>query len=230
MSKKESFFQKRSNGRVNRRNFCDGYDYFSAQFSCSSNNWARRFCNLASRCFGLFPNLFANIITFIFCPVELIEKVHRAGRHVILKGNRNIWFKSADNPDSLRSQGVKVLWVDEGAQISEEAWTLTLRPSLIDQKGIAFFTGTPRGHNCYFQLWTRGQNYSQTNYKSLSFPSVNNPYLDPLEIDSFAHDMPELAYRQEVLREFLEDVGSVFRVQTGQSKALFNPMSNTKSM
>jgi len=81
----------------------------------------------------------------------------------------------------------------------------------IDQKGIAFFTGTPRGHNWYFQLWTRGQDPSQTNYKSWSFPSVNNPYLDPLEIESFAHDMPELAYRQEVLGEFLEDIGSVFR-------------------
>ena len=148
---------------------------------------------------------------FNFCPNELIIKINRTDRHVILRGNRDIWFKSADNPDSLRSQGVKVLWVDEGAQIAEEAWTLALRPALIDQKGIAFFTGTPRGHNWYFQLWTRGQDPSQTNYKSWSFPSVNNPYLDPLEIESFAHDMPELAYRQEVLGEFLEDVGSVFR-------------------
>ena len=110
-----------------------------------------------------------------------------------------------------RSQGLKVLWVDEGAQISEEAWNLALRPSLMDQKGIAFFTGTPRGHNWYFRLWTRGQDPSQTEYKSWNFPSANNPYLDPMEIASFARDMPELAYRQEVLAEFLEDIGSVFR-------------------
>ncbi len=148
---------------------------------------------------------------FNYCPAELIEEIHRADRHVILKGNRHVWFKSADNPDSLRSQGIKVLWVDEGAQIVEEAWTLALRPALMDEKGIAFFTGTPRGHNWYFQLWTRGQDPSQTDYKSWSFPSGSNPYLDPAEIASFARDMPELAYRQEVLAEFLEDVGSVFR-------------------
>ena len=148
---------------------------------------------------------------FNFCPRELIEKVQRAERHVILKGNRNVWFKSADNSDSLRSQGVKVLWVDEGAQIAEGAWTLALRPALMDEKGIAFFTGTPRGHNWYFQLWTRGQDPSKTDYKSWSFPSVSNPYLDPAEIAAFARDMPELAYRQEVLGQFLEDVGSVFR-------------------
>ena len=40
---------------------------------------------------------------------------------------------------------------------------------------------------------------------------LTNPYLDPAEIASFARDMPELAYRQEVLAQFLEDVGSVFR-------------------
>jgi hypothetical protein len=148
---------------------------------------------------------------FNFCPPELIEEIHRAERHVILKGKRHIWFKSADNPDSLRSQGVKVLWVDEGAQIVEEAWTMALRPALMDEKGIAFFTGTPRGHNWYFQLWTRGQDPSQTDYKSWSFPSRSNPYLDPAEISAFARDMPELAYRQEVMAEFLEDIGSVFR-------------------
>ena len=81
---------------------------------------------------------------------------------------------------------------------------MALRPALMDQKGIAFFTGTPRGHNWYFQLWTRGQDPSQTDYKSWSFPSGNNPYLDPAEIASFARDMPELAYRQEVMAEFLK--------------------------
>ena len=163
---------------------------------------------------------------FNFCPADLIEKVLRADRHVILKGNRHIWFKSADNPDSLRSQGVKVLWVDEGAQISEEAWNLALRPSLMDQKGIAFFTGTPRGHNWYFRLWTRGQDPSQSDYKSWSFPSVNNPYLDPKEIASFARDMPDLAYRQEVLAEFLEDIGSVFRGVDRIVKGNLQPFEN----
>ena len=165
---------------------------------------------------------------FNFCPPELIVSIHRADRHVILKGDRDVWFKSAENPDSLRSQGVKVLWVDEGAQIAEEAWTLALRPALMDGKGIAFFTGTPRGHNWYFGLWTRGQDPSQTDYKSWSFPSASNPYLDPAEIVAFARDMPELAYRQEVLAEFLEDVGSVFRGVDRIVKGSFQPFSKHK--
>ena len=148
---------------------------------------------------------------FQFCPPELIQKTYKANRHVVMVGKRDVWFKSAENPNSLRSQGVKVLWVDEGAQISENAWYLSLRPTLLDKKGIAFFTGTPMGHNWYFQLWTKGQDPAETDYKSWSFPSSNNPYLDPAEIGAFKRDMPEIAYRQEIMAEFLEDVGSVFR-------------------
>jgi hypothetical protein len=126
-------------------------------------------------------------------------------------GNRLIWFKSADNPDSLRSEGLDCLWIDEGGQISEEAWDLALRPALMDRHGVAIFTGTPKGHNWYFRLWTRGQDKQQLDYESWTFPSQNNPYLDPKEISDFARDMPDMAYRQEIMGQFIEDVGSVFR-------------------
>lgn len=146
-----------------------------------------------------------------YCPVEIIRDINRADRRLLLVGNRYVWFKSADNPDSLRSEGLDWLWMDEGGQIKEEAWTLALRPALMDKHGKAWFTGTPKGKNWYFKLWTRGKDTKQTDYESWQFPSQNNPYLDPQEIKDFARDMPDMAYRQEILAEFLEDVGSVFR-------------------
>ena len=148
---------------------------------------------------------------FTFCPAEIVEDINISDRHVMLCDGKNVWFKSADHPDSLRSEGLDVLWIDEGSQIKEDAYTLALRPALIDRKGKAVFTGTPKGHNWYFQLWTRGQDPKQADYKSWVFPSENNPYLDPQEIEAFARDMPELAYKQEIQAEFIKDVGSVFR-------------------
>ena len=145
------------------------------------------------------------------CPPELIVNINRTEHAITLLENRRLWFKSADNPDSLRSEGLDFLWVDEGAQIKEEAWNLALRPALMDKKGVAIFTGTPKGHNWYYQLWTRGQDPKQTDYKSWNYPSTNNPYLDPREIEEFARDMPTMAYNQEILGKFIEDVGSVFR-------------------
>ena len=146
-----------------------------------------------------------------YCPPQFITRVSRLDHKIELIGNREIWFRSADNPDSLRSEGLDVLWMDEGGQIKEQAWTEALRPALMDKKGRAFFTGTPKGRNWYFQLWTRGQDNQDPEYESWAFPSSANPYIDPQEIQDAFKGMPELAYRQEILAEFLDDVGSVFR-------------------
>ena len=147
---------------------------------------------------------------FTYCPGDIIENINRSDRHVTLDGNRHVWFKSADNPDSLRSEGLDWLWIDEGGQIKEEAWTLALRPALMDKKGCAWFTGTPKGKTWYFHLYTRGQDPEQKDYESWSYSSLDNPYIDPEEVKDFARDMPKLAYQQEILGMFLEDIGSVF--------------------
>lgn len=146
-----------------------------------------------------------------FLPHQLLTDVNRSERRINLINGAMLWFKSADNPDSLRSEGLDWLWVDEAGEVKQEAWELALRPALMDKKGIAWFTTTPKGHNWYYLLWTRGQDPEQTDYESWLFPSVSNPHLDPLEIKAFARDMPELAYRQEILGEFIEDIGAVFR-------------------
>ena len=122
-----------------------------------------------------------------------------------------MWFKSADNPDSLRSKGLHWAWLDEAGLISREAWN-ALRPGLMDKKGIAWFTGTPKGHNLFYDLWLRGQDrMANPDYESWSFPSSSNPYLDPKEIEDFRHDMPQQVFNQEICAMFLDNVGSVFR-------------------
>jgi hypothetical protein len=150
-----------------------------------------------------------------YCPREIITNIHRGEHKIELIGKREVWFRSADNPDSLRSEGVDIAWLDEYGQMKEATWTLALRPALMDKKGKAIFTGTPKGRNWGFQLWTRGQDPNQKDYESWAFPSVNNPYIDPKEVEEFARDMPELAYKQEILAEFVDDVGAVFRKVDG---------------
>jgi len=207
--------------------------------------WGKTICG-ANETIKLIANTEAESVTFCvaptywhtqkqwreflrYCPSELVKDINQADHHILLIGNRHIWFKSADNPDSLRSEGLNVLWVDEGAQIKEDAWILALRPALMDKHGKAIFTGTPKGHNWYFQLWTRGQDPQQTDYKSWTYPSQNNPYLDPKEIEAFARDMPDLAYKQEILGLFIEDVGSVFRGVEKNIKGNLEPPNPDKT-
>jgi len=146
-----------------------------------------------------------------YLPHGVIKSINRAEHLITLIGDREIWFKSADSADSMRGEGLTIVWMDEGGQILEERWTLELRPALMDTKGLAIFTGTPKGKNWYFRLWTRGQDKTQNDYESWAFSTYGNPYIDKNEIEEFKRDMPELAYRQEILAEFVDEVGSVFR-------------------
>ena len=52
-----------------------------------------------------------------YCPEQLITKIHRGEHKIDLIGNREVWFRSCDNPDSLRSEGIDILWMDEYGQI-----------------------------------------------------------------------------------------------------------------
>ena len=164
-----------------------------------------------------------------YCPAELIVNIQRGEHKITLIGKREVWFRSCDNPDSLRSEGVKVLWMDEYGQIKEDAWTMALRPALMDKKGIGIFTGTPKGRKWGFQLWTRGQDLAQSDYESWAFPSWDNPYIDKSEVEEFARDMPEMAYKQEILAEFLDDVGAVFRKVDGCIEGSLEPYAWSKA-
>jgi hypothetical protein len=55
----------------------------------------------------------------------------------------------------------------------------------------------------------RGGNDSD--YSSFQYPSMDNEFLDPDEFVKMTKDLPELMYRQEILADFIESGGEVFR-------------------
>ncbi len=137
---------------------------------------------------------------------------------VIREGERRIEYpgggwvevRSADREDSLRSEGLDGLVFDEAALARETAWTEELRPALADKKGWAVFISTPKGKNWFWRLYGRGQ-AQDGDWKSWQFPSTNNPFLDPAEIEDARSETPDMVYRQEYLAEFIDDAGGVFR-------------------
>jgi phage FluMu gp28-like protein len=122
------------------------------------------------------------------------------------------WFqvRSADQPDSLRGEGLNRVVMDECAFIAEAAWSEAIRPALSDRKGDALFISTPKGHNWFWRHWTKGE-AGEPGWQSWRFPSLSNPFLDPAEIESARSDLPERVFDQEYLAEFLDDAGGVFR-------------------
>lgn len=128
---------------------------------------------------------------------------------ITLPTGGEIAVRSADNPDSLRGEGLDFVVMDECAFMKEEAWTEALRPALSDRKGGALFISTPKGRNWFWRAFQNAQNDSE--WCSWSFPTVDNPYIDASEIEAAARSLPERIFRQEYLAEFVDDSSGVFR-------------------
>ncbi len=143
--------------------------------------------------------------------------VRESERMIMFPSGGTVQVKSADNPDSLRGEGLDYVVIDECAFVKEDAWTEALRPSLADRKGQALFISTPKGRNWFWRLWSNSDNKT---WKSWRFTSYDNPFLDPSEIDAAKQLLPERTFLQEFMADFVLDGGGVFRnirkLATGQ--------------
>ena len=131
-------------------------------------------------------------------------------RQVTLANGGTVTIRSADNPDSLRGEGLDLVVMDECGFTKESAWNEALRPALSDRQGRAIFISTPKGRNWFWRLWTRGQ-AGDPEWQSWQFPTAANPYIPESEIEAARRSLPERIFQQEYLGEFIEDAGGVFR-------------------
>lgn len=138
-------------------------------------------------------------------------EVRQAERIATLPNGGEIQVRSADNPDSLRGEGLDFVVMDECAFIHEDAWQEALRPALADRKGRALFISTPKGRNWFWRLWQRCIDDHDHEWRGWQLPTAANPYIDPTEIEAARLGLPERIFAQEFLAQFLDDAGGVFR-------------------
>lgn len=137
--------------------------------------------------------------------------VRLSDRQIDMPGGGSVSVRSADNPDTLRGEGLDYVVLDECAFIGEQTWIEALRPALSDRLGRAMFISTPKGRNWFWRYWQLGQDMGQQEWRSWRFPTSANPFIKASEIDAARQSLPERTFAQEYLAEFLEDGGGVFR-------------------
>lgn len=147
----------------------------------------------------------------VFEPITLRRSAQ--DRRIELLPGGVIEFWSLDNPDVARGRRYRRVIIDEAAMIPTlmDAWNYVLRPTLTDFRGDAFFLSTPKGRNGFWQMYQWGIDPGRSEWMSWHMPSYVNDKIDPSEFDAMSESLPEMVYRQEILAEFLEDEGSVFR-------------------
>jgi len=145
-------------------------------------------------------------------PMQLIDNVREGDKSIELTNGHQIWAMSADDPDSLRGEGLDFVVIDEAAMVKELAWTEALQPALMDRLGKAMVISTPKGINWFYDLFIQGvsDDPMYEEFESFQYSSYDNPYLDPREIDRLKLKLPHHVYRQEILAEFLTGTGEVF--------------------
>ena len=122
-----------------------------------------------------------------------------------------ITFKSADNPETLRGEGLMRAVIDEAARVQRDAWDEVLRPTVSDTGGKVLFISTPKGKNWFFEIWTRGQDPLQPEYQSWKRTTADNPRVSGEDIEQARRSLPVDVFNQEYLAEFLENQAGVFR-------------------
>lgn len=129
--------------------------------------------------------------------------------------------RSADDPQTLRGESLAFVVLDECAYMKPAAWYEALRPALADQKGRALFISTPHGRDWFWERFQAGldPDSARKDWVAFQFPTHTNPHVDPQEIETARHDLPDRIFRQEYLAEFIADAGGVFRFVAEASTA-----------
>lgn len=151
--------------------------------------------------------------TYEACAIALDSLIKRKHEHQFIElitGGR-IEFWSLDNAMAGRSRKYKRVIADEAAWVKDlfTAWTQAVRPTLADMEGDAWFMSTPRGKNGFYDLYLKGVQ-GEKDWMSWQMSTYTNPYIKESEIEAAKHDLPELAFSQEWLAEFNDNVANPF--------------------
>lgn len=128
-----------------------------------------------------------------------------------LANGGTIEFRSAEDTGGLVGEGLRWLIVDEAARVPELVWQSDLEPTLTTYQAPALLISTPRGKNWFYQSWLKGGDGEHLDYASWQRPSNSSPYFAPSEYERLKQELPADIFAQEVLAEFVEGAGSVFR-------------------
>lgn len=128
-----------------------------------------------------------------------------------------------ENRENFRGRKAWKIYFDEVDTMKDFfiGWQEIFRPALIDFSGGAMFCGTPKKENPNLR---RLEKISETDsdFKGFHFTSLDNPFLEELEKVKARDEMDKDTYKQEILAEYVDNAGSLFKYT-----ALIDMFSNT---
>lgn len=131
-------------------------------------------------------------------------------KSLILPNRAQVHFRSLDDPSRGAGPALDWAWIDEGRKIQELAWQI-LKPALVDKKGIAWVTTSPDwGEDwVYRNFWLPAQE-GRPGYWATKYRTVDNPSIDPEEVEAARHSMPPALFRREFEASIEFPAGTIY--------------------
>jgi len=123
-----------------------------------------------------------------------------------------IWFKGADNPDSLYGEDVYAAVIDEASRAKEEAW-YAVRSTLTATRGPVRIIGNVKGRrNWAYQMARRAEAGApdMAYFKITAADAVRGGVLADDEIADAKRQLPDAVYRELYEAEPSDDAGNPF--------------------
>ena len=112
-------------------------------------------------------------------------------------------FGSAERPEMMEGFGYDYAVLNEGGLILKKRslWDNTIQPMI--KAAQVRIIGTPKGKNTFESL--------SRLYKTYHYTAYDSPFWKPEEIEQSKVSMTQEAFAQEMMAEFIDGAGSVFR-------------------
>lgn len=108
-------------------------------------------------------------------PVDWVEQWNQDNLELTLRNRSVVQFRSLDDPERGRGQGLNGVWIDEAAFCAERAWHV-LSPSLAENAGIAITTTSPGGFDwTYKTFYKRAVTDKVPGYWAAKYKTLDNP-------------------------------------------------------
>lgn len=147
------------------------------------------------------------------CLTPVLDRANDDEKRLELVGGGSIEFWTLMDENAGRGRSYRLWILDEAAMVPRlgDVFMESVRPTLSDLGGEAWFLSTPKGRGFFWESFMRGQDPEEPDWASWQRPSSESPWLGTSELESARRMMPERAFRQEYLAEFLDSEGQVFR-------------------
>lgn len=118
-----------------------------------------------------------------------------------------IFVMGADYPDALRGMYLDGVILDEYAQMRAELYGEIIVPALADRDGFAYFIGTPKGQNQFYERYLAA--LKDPAYFTCCYRADETNILPSEKLEEMKREMTDIEIRQELLCDFTASASDV---------------------